>query len=158
MTERTSGQSDAKQQLVTVRWIQTSCNPSGWWDEPLTALSSRTHCNAMKPGEIPLAHRPTGNEATCDTSLIMSTSRSTTGERAKAVPLPAMKALGGRGYSSYSLLTSAPDGCDWLALRQGRDLPPVPIVQEAVSGHTGWRKNALASAGNGTQIARSSSP
>jgi hypothetical protein len=46
--------------------------------------------------------------------------------------------LGERRYSSYSLSTSALDGCEWSASRPDRDLapgkaPPVPIVQEA-----GW--------------------
>jgi hypothetical protein len=45
---------------------------------------------------------------------------------------------GGGRYSSYSYLTSAPDGGEWSASRPGRALPsgkgpPVPIVQEA-----GW--------------------
>jgi hypothetical protein len=49
-----------------------------------------------------------------------------------------MEALGGRGYSSYSFLTSALDGGEWSASRPGRALPlgkgpQVPIEQEA-----GW--------------------
>jgi hypothetical protein len=48
-----------------------------------------------------------------------------------------MEAHGGeRRYSSYSYLTSALDGGEWLASRHGRALPPgkgppVPIGQEA---------------------------
>jgi hypothetical protein len=43
-----------------------------------------------------------------------------------------------RRYSSYSFLTSAPEGGEWSASRPGRALPPgkeppVPTVQEA-----GW--------------------
>jgi hypothetical protein len=58
---------------------------------------------------------------------------------AKAVPLHAMKALGGeRRYSSYSFSTSALDRGEWSASCPGHALapgkgPPVPIVQEA-----GW--------------------
>jgi hypothetical protein len=89
--------------------------------------------------------------------------------KAKAVPLHAMEALGGeRRYSSYSLTTSAVDGGEWSASRRCRALPPgkgppVPIVQEA-----GWapepvwtqrlEEKSFASAGDRTQIARSSSP
>jgi hypothetical protein len=62
----------------------------------------------------------------------------TTYLKAKAVPLHAMKALGGEEYSSYSFSTSALDGGEWSASRPGRALAPgkglpVPIVQEA-----GW--------------------
>jgi hypothetical protein len=47
-------------------------------------------------------------------------------------------AWGERRYSSYSFLTSAPEGGEWSASRLGLALPPgkeptVPIVQEA-----GW--------------------
>jgi hypothetical protein len=89
--------------------------------------------------------------------------------KSKAVPLHAMEALGGeRRYSSYSFTTSALDGSDWSASRQGRALPPgertpVPNVQEA-----GWapepvwtqrlEEKSSASAGDRTPIARSSSP
>jgi hypothetical protein len=53
-----------------------------------------------------------------------------------AVPLHAVKALGGEEYSSYSFTTSALDGGEWSASRPGRALspgkgPPVPTVQEA---------------------------
>jgi hypothetical protein len=58
--------------------------------------------------------------------------------KAKAVPLHAMEAFWGEGYSSYSFSTSALDGGEWSASHPGRALPPgkgpaVPIVQEA-----GW--------------------
>jgi hypothetical protein len=58
--------------------------------------------------------------------------------KAKAVPLYAMKVLGGeRRYSSYSFSTLALDGGEWSASCPDRALPqgktPVPIVQEA-----GW--------------------
>jgi hypothetical protein len=54
-----------------------------------------------------------------------------------------MKALGGRGDSSYSLSTSALDGCEWSASRPGGALapgkgPPVPIVHEA-----GWAPESV---------------
>jgi hypothetical protein len=77
-----------------------------------------------------------------------------------------METQGGEDYSSYSFTTSALDAGEWSASRPGRDLspgkgPPVPIVQEV-----GWapepvwtqRKKSLASAGDRTSIARSSSP
>jgi hypothetical protein len=56
--------------------------------------------------------------------------------KAKAVPLHAMKTLGGEEYSSYSFSTSELDGGEWSALRPGRALAPekglpVPVVQEA---------------------------
>jgi hypothetical protein len=35
-------------------------------------------------------------------------------------------------YSSYTFLTSALDGAEWLVSRPGCTLPPVPIEQEAV--------------------------
>jgi hypothetical protein len=53
-----------------------------------------------------------------------------------------MKALGGRGYSSYSFFTSALDGGEWSASRSGRALapgkgPPVPILYRRLGGpHT----------------------
>jgi hypothetical protein len=71
-------------------------------------------------------------------------------------------------YSSYSFTTSALDGGEWSASRPGRALPLgkghlVPIVHEA-----GWalqvvwtqriEEKFLASAGDRTSIARSSSP
>jgi hypothetical protein len=89
-------------------------------------------------------------------------------QKSKAVPLHATTALGGRGYSSYSFRTSAPDGGEWSASRLGRALPPgkgptVPIVQEA-----GWapepvwtkrlEEKSSAPSGDRTPIARSSSP
>jgi hypothetical protein len=55
------------------------------------------------------------------------------------VPLRSIEAhLGDRRYSSYSFLTSAPEGVEWSASRPGRALPPekeppVPVAQEA-----GW--------------------
>jgi hypothetical protein len=73
-----------------------------------------------------------------------------------------------RRYSSYSFATSALDGGEWSASPPGRALPPgeeppVPIVQEA-----GWApepvwtqrldEKSFAPAGDGTSIARSSSP
>jgi hypothetical protein len=76
--------------------------------------------------------------------------------------------LGERRYSSYSFLTSALDGGEWLASRLGRALlrgkdPPVPIVEEA-----GWapqpvwtqrlEEKYFAPAGDRTPITRSSSP
>jgi hypothetical protein len=53
----------------------------------------------------------------------------------RAVPLHAMKALGGRHYSSYTFSISALDGCEWSASRPDRALAPgkepsVPTVQE----------------------------
>jgi hypothetical protein len=56
--------------------------------------------------------------------------------KAKAVPVHAIKALGGEEVSSYLFITSALDGGEWSASRRGRALvpgkgPPVPIVQEA---------------------------
>jgi hypothetical protein len=87
----------------------------------------------------------------------------------KAVPLHAMKALGGgEEYSSYSYSTSALDWGEWSASRSGRALdpgkgPPIPIVQEA-----GWDpepvwtqrldEKSFVPAGDRTPIARSSSP
>jgi hypothetical protein len=76
----------------------------------------------------------------------------------------------GKVYSSYSFTISALDGDEWSASRPGRALPggggertPVPIGQEA-----GWtpepvwtqrlEAKSLASAGDRTSIARSSSP
>jgi hypothetical protein len=65
-------------------------------------------------------------------------------KKAKAVPLHAMKALGGgEEHSSYSYSTSALDGGEWSASRPGRALAPekgplVPIVQEA-----GWAPEAV---------------
>jgi hypothetical protein len=58
--------------------------------------------------------------------------------KTKAVPLHAMKALGGIGCIAPTHSTSALDGGEWSASRPGRALapgkrPPVPIVQEA-----GW--------------------
>jgi hypothetical protein len=59
--------------------------------------------------------------------------------KGEVVPLRSIEAhLGHRRYSSYSFLTSAPEGGEWSASRPGRPLPPgkeppVPIVQEA-----GW--------------------
>jgi hypothetical protein len=58
--------------------------------------------------------------------------------QAKAVPLHATQALGGRKYSSYSFSTSALDGVSGqrhapTALYPRGKEPPVPIVQEA-----GW--------------------
>jgi hypothetical protein len=41
----------------------------------------------------------------------------------KAVPLHAMKALGGEKYSSYSFMTSTLDEGQWSASRPGRALP-----------------------------------
>jgi hypothetical protein len=35
-----------------------------------------------------------------------------------------MKTLRGKGYGSYSFLTSALDGGEWSASRPGRALPP----------------------------------
>jgi hypothetical protein len=73
-----------------------------------------------------------------------------------------------RSYSSYSFLTLALDGGEWSALRPGCTLAEgkglvVPTVQEA-----GWapelvwtqrlHENSLASAGDRTLIAWSSSP
>jgi hypothetical protein len=60
-------------------------------------------------------------------------------ELSKAVPLHAMKEIGGeRRYSSFSFTTSALDGGKWSASRPRRALSPgkgptVPIGQEA-----GW--------------------
>jgi hypothetical protein len=58
--------------------------------------------------------------------------------KAKAVPLHAMKTLGGRGRTAYLFSTSTLDGGELSASRPGRALlpgkePPVPFVQEA-----GW--------------------
>jgi hypothetical protein len=88
--------------------------------------------------------------------------------KSKAVPLHAMKVLGGEEiYSTYSFTTTL-DGGEWSASRPGRALapgqgPPVPIVQEA-----GWtpepvwppriEEKSFAPAGDRTPIARSSSP
>jgi hypothetical protein len=41
-------------------------------------------------------------------------------KKGKAVPLHAMKVLGGRRYSSYSFSTSALDGGEWSTSRPGR--------------------------------------
>jgi hypothetical protein len=89
----------------------------------------------------------------------------------KAVPLHAAKELGEgeeRRYSFYSFSTSALDWGEWSESRPGRGLAPgkgspVPTRQEA-----GWapepvrtprlEKNPLASAGDRTSTARSSSP
>jgi hypothetical protein len=88
--------------------------------------------------------------------------------KGKAVPLHAMEAFGGRRYSSYSFTTSAVNGVSGQRLATAALLlpgkgPPVPIVQEA-----GWalepvwtqrlEEKSFASAGDRTQIARSSSP
>jgi hypothetical protein len=94
---------------------------------------------------------------------------STTDNKSKAVPLHAMEALGGeRIYSSFSFMTSALDGesgqrhAPAALLPPGKG-PPVRIVHEA-----GWapepvwtqrlQEKSFASAGDRTQIARSSSP
>jgi hypothetical protein len=76
--------------------------------------------------------------------------------------------MGERRYSSYSYLTSAPDGGEWSASRPSRALPPgkgppVPIGQE-----DGWapkpvwtqglEEKSSAPVGDRTSIARSSSP
>jgi hypothetical protein len=55
------------------------------------------------------------NHLPCDTELI---------SKAKAVPLHATEALGGRRYSSYSLSTSALGGREWSASRSGCALAP----------------------------------
>jgi hypothetical protein len=44
--------------------------------------------------------------------------------KAKAVPLHATKALGGKEYSSYSFSSSTLDGGEWSASRPGRALDP----------------------------------
>jgi hypothetical protein len=76
--------------------------------------------------------------------------------------------LGGEGYSSYSITTSALDWGEWSESRPGRALtpgkePPVPIIQEA-----GWapepvwtqrlEEKSSVPAGDRTPIALSSSP
>jgi hypothetical protein len=77
-------------------------------------------------------------------------------------------AWGERRYSSYSLLTSAPDGGKWSASRPSRALPPgkgppVPIGQKAgwVSEPV-WTQRLVEKSfdptGDVTPIARSSSP
>jgi hypothetical protein len=75
---------------------------------------------------------------------------------------------GERKYSSYSFMTSALDGGEWSASRPGRALPPgkeplAPVGQEAGStSEPVWtqrlEEKSLASAGDRTSIARSSSP
>jgi hypothetical protein len=75
---------------------------------------------------------------------------------------------GERRYSSYSLMTSALDRGKWSGRRPGRALPPgkgprYPLYRrlgmpQSRSGHRGYKKNPLASAGDRTSIARSSSP
>jgi hypothetical protein len=68
--------------------------------------------------------------------------------KTKAVPLHAMKVLGGkRKYSSHSFTTSALDGGEWSVSRPGRALPPgkeppVPLHRglggpQSRSGHRG---------------------
>jgi hypothetical protein len=47
-------------------------------------------------------------------------------------------ALCDRSFSSYSHLSWVLEGGEWLALRPGRPLPPVPTVQEA-----GWAPLAV---------------
>jgi hypothetical protein len=46
-------------------------------------------------------------------------------KKGKVVPLCSIEAhLGDRRYSSYSFLTSAPEGGEWSASRPGRTFPP----------------------------------
>jgi hypothetical protein len=88
--------------------------------------------------------------------------------KAKAVPLHATKALGGRGSIVPTHSRPRHYMGEWPASRPGRVLapgkgPPVPIVQDA-----GWapepawtqrlQEKPFASAGDRTSIARSSSP
>jgi hypothetical protein len=88
-------------------------------------------------------------------------------KRAKQSHNTPMEAQGERSYSSYSFTTSEVDGGEWSASRPDRALPPgkgppLPIVHEA-----GWapepvwtqrlEEKSLASAGDRTWIARSSS-
>jgi hypothetical protein len=72
-----------------------------------------------------------------------------------------------RRYSSYSFTTSALDRDEWSAshpfcsLPQGKD-PWYPLDTwlggpQSWFGHKGWRKNPLASAGDRTSIAQTSS-
>jgi hypothetical protein len=83
-----------------------------------------------------------------------------------SVPLHAMVALGGeRRYSSYSFLTSAPDGGEWSASRPGRALPrrkdpqyPLYRRLSGPQGRSGRRLEEISFAGDRTPIARSSSP
>jgi hypothetical protein len=87
--------------------------------------------------------------------------------KAKAVPLHATKALGGRRYSAYSFSTSGLYGGEWSASRSGRALapgtrPPVPTVQEAgCATEPVWtqrlEEESFTSAGDRTSIAQSSS-
>jgi hypothetical protein len=90
------------------------------------------------------------------------------GKKVKQSHNTIMEKQGKRRHSSYSFMTSALGGGEWLASRPGRALPPgkgprVPIAQEA--GHAPepvWtqrlEEKSLASAGDRTSIARSSSP
>jgi hypothetical protein len=79
--------------------------------------------------------------------------------------MEAHRGRGGIAHSSYSCLTSALDGGEWLASRPGRALPPgkeppVSIVQEA-----GWapepvwtqklEENPPASVGDRTPVVQS---
>jgi hypothetical protein len=87
--------------------------------------------------------------------------------KGETVPLHAMEAKGERMYSAYSFTTSALDRGEWLASRPGRVLPRgkdprYPLYRrlagpQSWSGHRGLRKNPLASVGDRTSIAQSSS-
>jgi hypothetical protein len=73
--------------------------------------------------------------------------------------------LQGEVYSSYSFTTSALDGGEWSELHPGHALPQGKDHQQPLyrrlggpqgrSGHSGYRKNPFASAGNRTSIAQS---
>jgi hypothetical protein len=62
-------------------------------------------------------------------------------DKAKAVPLRATKALGGRKYSSYSFMTLALDGGDLSVSRPGRTLAPVKDPLYPLYRRLGGSKN-----------------
>jgi hypothetical protein len=68
--------------------------------------------------------------------------------------------MGERRHSSYSYLTSAPDGGEWSASRPGRALPPGPIRQEVVwAPESVWtqelEEKSSASVGDRTPVVQS---